>query len=161
MGFFGEIPGNTRIWPFLAIFGDFGHFWPFSPFSRIWYRGAPARGVDVKPPSRRGLGSGNPQKGGFCWFWSPLGLGETPGGPRGGPKRAWRPAPGPPGPRPGEGFTSTPRAGAPRFPGSPLPGSGVRGYPRAVQAPPARRESPTGVDGAGLPSFGRSCPTGF
>jgi len=88
-------------------------------------RGAPARGVDVKPPrpeAREGLpgplrGPGGVQKG-------PRTLSRAPGGP-GRPREAPGPVPGPP--REG-GFTSTPRAGAPRYPpgvreGPPGPGS--------------------------------------
>jgi len=96
---FGAPPGNPGKRPFLGLPGA---------------TGGPPRGVDVKPPSGGGRGDPkialfgqkrrkrakipkNGQKGhfrGFLGFWGPWGL---------------------PGPARSGGFTSTPRAGAPRF----------------------------------------------
>jgi len=124
MAIFGLFPGNTPFSAFLAKKGDFRGFSGNPGFSGIRDRGAPARGVDVKPPSRRGRGPEIPILG----IWGPPGSRTTPGGAPGEPSQGPKRAPEPPGDRgPGPGpvrggcFTSTPRGGAPRYP----PGSGT------------------------------------
>jgi len=109
-------------------------------------RGAPPRGVDVKPPSRGGPGASREAR--RALRPGPEGPGDQ--GPRGpgsrGPgSRAQGPppplrggVPRSPGSRTGSGgprewgFTSTPRAGAPRFPGSPGSPGSPRGSRRAL-----------------------------
>jgi len=117
----GEVSGASRGGPQRG---------PWSPWSRLpapGNRGAPARGVDVKPPSRgRSAGPGGLPGALPGALEGPDGIpGPCPGGlgPRSpGPRspEAWGGPgglPGPPrAPREG-GFTSTPRGGAPRFPG--------------------------------------------
>jgi len=119
------------------------------------YRGAPARGVDVKPPSARGPGPGPGVPGGPWPGQDPLpGSGtsrRTLRGPSrgpGSPSRASR----------SEGFTSTPRAGAPRFPAARAPGAPGRGlWSRRGYPPPGRGrgrsplEHPQALRGRGCP----------
>jgi len=95
------------------------------------YRGAPPRGVDVKPRTRPGPDGprgprGAPSRPGRGRPLPGSGRSRDPGsgdpvpGPRGVPgdlREPFRGPPGSPGPLGGRGFTSTPRAGAPRFPG--------------------------------------------
>jgi len=85
-------------------------------------RRAPARGVDVKPPSRAGPGPGSQGLGAQDQGSGPLGPGDLPGDPsgplQGGPVRR-------PGTASGGCFTSTPRAGAL----SPSRGPGVAAGP--------------------------------
>jgi len=114
---------------------NFGHFCPFSGISRkmgILHRGAPARGVDVKPPSRRGPGSGNPgisEKSRFLRVFGLSGPLRGLGDPGGSPGRALK-GPGTrsrtPGPRFRPGVLHQPLAPAPRGSrGIPLRGPGV------------------------------------
>jgi len=116
-----------------------GSLGPWSRLRPPGNRGAPARGVDVKPPSRdRSRDPGVPGRASQAPLGAlggipgpcPGGLGprspgpgprEAPGGPRGLPARPGRPA--------GGCFTSTPRGGAPRFPAGPGPET-----PRSVES---------------------------
>jgi len=131
---FWRFPGKS---PYLAFFGQNRVFSGIFGVLVPGYRGAPARGVDVKPPSRRGRDLGNPQNGGFGTSGTrgpgsraPPGVTQRPGEASqspGGPRRG--PGPRSPGLRSG-GFTSTPRAGAPRYPGTPGgPGGDPPAYP--------------------------------
>jgi len=125
-------------------------------------RGAPPRGVDVKqplgrPPGAWGTpgdpldgGSGDPAGSRDSGISDPsLRQGAPPGG---GPGRALR-DPGPGSPVPGGrregGFTSTPRAGAPRFP------AGIPGTPwsQGPPGPPGRPETTPPRRGSKIPLF--------
>jgi len=163
-------PGRAQKGTFGAIFGEIPDFRGFpAPGPRralgtpAGYRGAPARGVDVKPPLARGPGDGSrgsrsPLAGQGPW----KGLGAPPEA-SGGHSRPLE-GPGTPsrGPR-SEGFTSTPRGGAPRFPGA-TPGSGgtpppEEGLGRSLRSWFVGAEGPAGVDWRGLArrdvSYGR------
>jgi len=102
-----QIPGNPGFWrktPKIPYFWGFPAIPGERPFLGLpGYRGAPARGVDVKPPSRRGPGdpenphfaqkgakrakiTKNGQKGPFSCFW---GFSGPLGPPRGSRKRGF------------------------------------------------------------------------
>jgi len=140
---------NGQKRPFWPVKAHFGPFWPFSglfgppgPAPRRGFTSTPREGLPGRPgppgevsgPVRRGLGTpvpGSPD------------LGSRIPGPQGFPRpRGGAPgAPGAPGPRgrPREGgFTSTPRAGAPRFPGA-VPGTWVPEGSRRGPGGPSRR----------------------
>jgi len=137
-GFRSPGPGEPREGPFWALFGEIpqnGGFWGSGApgVSRPpGYRGAPARGVDVKPPSP---GPPGPGPGASPRIWVP----RTPPGVR---RPSGRPSRAPPG------------EGDPR-PGAPAPG--VLHQPLA----PAPRGSPGGVRGPGAPGRGVSSRWGY
>jgi len=126
----GPFPGYPRRTPKMAILGLFcpkSRFLrilssraPEGPPGRPGYRGAPARGVDVKPPLARAPGGvpGASQAPGRSRTL-PGSRRALPGSPGGGgpPSRGLR----------ARGFTSTPRAGSPRFPAGPGQGSRAQG----------------------------------
>jgi len=130
-GFLGPSPGNPRKRGFSGIFPDFGENRGFrdpggglaqgTPGTPPGNRGAPARGVDVKPP--RGAVRRDPPGpwGPPDRVWDPPGAPEPSGGPSG-------PPPGGPGARsrgPGAGVLHQPLAPGPR--GSPgRPGRALR-----------------------------------
>jgi len=127
---FGPSPGKPRKRRFFGIFGENAPFWGFSPSrgSRPLpdppgYRGAPARGVDVKPPSP---GLPGPGPG----FPGPPGWPGSPPGPPGRPPRALRGPSGGLGPPPGGPWARVlhqPLAPGPR--GSPGSGGTPPGLP--------------------------------
>jgi len=126
--------------------GFFGVFPEIRDFGLPGNRGAPARGVDVKPPSRRGPGSGKDPKSGIWGFLGPSGgLGDLPGRP-GDPSRGPEDPPDGSGDPAGRGFYINPSRRGPAVPAGPGPGDrGPGGSPRAtrlgrsqpVGAPPA------------------------
>jgi len=135
---------KPQICPFLGKIGQKPPKWGFpgedpkKPF--LGYRGAPARGVDVKPPlagPEKGVRMAKKaifgEKGQFWPFW--------PKKPDFGHFGGFRPPRGLPRPPPSEGFTSTPRVGAPRFPGG---GVGSQRRPGAGRSPKGARGSPPG-----------------
>jgi len=161
---FGGFGGGPRKRPKKGDFREFPHFrgkWPFPGPGGSWRPGlpgrpqtgdrAPARGVDVKPPSPGWLGSGCRAAGAPWPVWDPeTGSGDLPEAPP-GPSRGRCPVPDPgagvvlhqplaagPCPRPGDPLRG-PEAGRPsRAPGgSPPPRTGAEG--------------PVGVTGAGRP----------
>jgi len=155
-GFCGVWPGGPEkglFWPFLGPLGPGGDFSPregpwASPKTPGGYRGAPPRGVDVKPPL--GTGSRDPP-GGPGTPPGPRGPGTGAPGPSGTPSQA------PEGASrgsPGGGFTSTPRAGAPRFPGDPRPG--VPGSTPPREEGPGEEPPPLICRGGGARRRGRA-----
>jgi len=133
---------NAQIWVFPRKSGKKAVFGHFSPFSGFWARSgkmgdrAPPRGVDVKPPPRRGPDSGKGSKKG----WEPLlGAWEPPGEPSGAS----------PGPREGSGTPGT------RVPRSRPPARGLFyiNPSRRGPAPGAGRRPPIGVWRVPLHSF--------
>jgi len=114
------LAGKPPFWGFLAFLGHFG---PAAPGVLHQPPGGPSQGAGSPGdppdpgsgvPGSRGPGRGSGDLGSRRPGTPPPGAGEVPEGPGTGP--------GDRGPGPGSsgegGFTSTPRAGAPRFPGS-------------------------------------------
>jgi len=150
-GIFPKMGKTGRFGPRRALFG------PRAPGGVPRYRGAPARGVDVKPPLAPGSGArirgsrepqvsrtppGSPGRSGGPSGAPPGGLGPPPGAPRA--RVLHQPlAPGPRGSRPGS-------EGPSRDPGVWHPGPGTPGgYPRPVQGLGTRRRV-----GGGPPQVG-------
>jgi len=124
--FLGGLPAEPRKRPFLGLRGA---------------TGGPPRGVDVKPPRGRvrkvpkpGKSPDFGEKGPKSPFW--------PKNPIFGVLGRFRAPWGLPRPPPLRGFTSTPRGGAPRFPGVPR---------RALGPAPSRGGVPAGGGAGGLP----------
>jgi len=142
MGKNAQIRGFPGISRKMAKNGLFSGISGFLGFSAPGYRGAPARGVDVKPPSRRGLGSGKPRNRGFGGPEASGGLPGTPGGAPGGPGKALRSPGAPDGvpePVPGQGFYINPSRRGPAVPGAGPSGPGVPGPPRGPPGGPTPR----------------------
>jgi len=126
--FSGPSPGGAQKPHFWGIFGEIPGFRGFrapGPQRALrtapGNRGAPARGVDVKPPSpgRRDPVPGVPRPPG--WPGSPSGPPGGSGSPPGPPQGALGPLPG----LPGRGFYINPSRRGPAVPGGPLPGPGA------------------------------------
>jgi len=102
-----------------------GHFCPFSGFLGFFRKTgksgdrAPARGVDVKPPSRRGLGSCKSPKWGFWPVSAPLGAWGRPPGDPGRPEKGLGTLPGLREPGRGQGFYINPSRRGPVAPPGP------------------------------------------
>jgi len=151
IGLFGH---NTPFWGILGLFGPSGPgrgrgftSTPGGPPGRGFEAPGGLPGVPGTPgggpgPGPRIPGSGRPVPGGL---------------PRagGGPSRPWDPGPRAPGPGAEGGFTSTPRAGAPRFPAG---GPGDRGPGRALRTSPGGLFPPRPGGGPRNPSPGTAGP---
>jgi len=150
---------KPAFWAFLAKKG------PFRPFSASRRRGftstppRPSPGGGGAPPGLREPGDRGPRGPGRSGDLRGPGI---PGQGPGSPSRPGGEAPGGPGTGSGRprvrGFTSTPRAGPPRFPGG-VPGSPVsRRGPAGLRRPPGRSwDRP--LPGEGPPGY-RGAPAG-
>jgi len=153
----GPFAGNPRKSPKMGVLGVFGENRGFSGSGALpgpgagetppGYRGAPPRGVDVKPRTRGGPGPVPGPSQGPGWPGAPP---EPPGGlrePSGAPQGAWEPSGTPsPGGDPLHPLRGLPRAWAARIP---------------TPAPPGYRGAPArGVDVKPLPGRGSGRPQG-
>jgi len=163
MAIFGQNGQNSGKYRENPVFRGFGAFWAFSGpsaqgfYINPWLGGPGPPGAWDRPPGllRSSEGSGTPPRGS-----RDPGIRRSQGtpSPGGAPSGVPEPGPGVPGSPGGRGFTSTPRAGAPRFPGrgpGDLVPGGVPGSPgRGPGGPWADHPRPGEPRGPALQSAG-------